>query len=339
MLDSLPLTASGKLDRKELPMPECASRQAYVEPVSATERKLAALWQQVLKAGRVGLHDNFFEMGGDSLNAAEMAALFPEWFGMELPLGSVFEAPTIAALAALIESLSSESHDPLSVVLPLRELGETAQRPLFCIHPIIGVSMGFSSLLRFLDPAIPVYGLQSRGLQSGAGLPDSIEELSADYLARIRHIQPDGPYRLIGRSLGGVIGHSIASQMRSRGLQVELLAMIDTYVFTPAEVARQCTEEEEVTAALRFLDIHLAAEETPRTLRELNELLLDRASARSIPQIQAAITLAREIGKGDPGFANRLSAVILNNLRVARQYVPRKVDCGSAVFPRHANDG
>jgi enterobactin synthetase component F len=332
VLDSLPLTASGKLDRKELPMPECASRQAYVEPVSATERKLAALWQQVLKAGRVGLHDDFFEIGGNSLNAAEMASLFPEWFQIELPLGMLFESPTIAALAPLIERLESEPIGQLNVVLPLRKTGENAQRPLFCIHPIIGVSMGFSSLLRFLDPAIPVYGLQSRGLQSGAGLPDSIEEIAADYVAHIRRIQPEGPYRIMGRSLGGLIGHEIAAQMRSRGLQVELLAMIDTFVFTPAEAARQCTEKEEVTAALRFLDIHFTAQETPRSLRELNEWLLQGSGGRSIPQVHAAITLAREIGKGDPGFANRLSVVILNNLRVARQYVPRKVDCDLLYF-------
>src|SRR5258707_925055 len=119
----------------------------------------------VTGSNRVGLHDNFFGLGGDSLNAAEIAAHFPEWFEMELPLGSLFEAPTIAALAALTEHLSSEHIDPLSVILPLRKAGKTARRPLFCIHPVIGVSMGFSGLLRHLDPTIPVCGLQSRGLR------------------------------------------------------------------------------------------------------------------------------------------------------------------------------
>ena len=332
VLDALPLTPSGKLNRRALLMPECASRQTHVEPVSSTEKKLAALWQQVLKAERVGLHDNFFEIGGNSLNAAEMAALFPEWFQIEFPLGRLFDTPTIAALAPLIERLGSEPNGQLNVVLPLRKPGDAAQRPLFCIHPILGVSAGFSSLLRSLDPTIPVYGLQSRGLQSGAALPDSIEEIAADYLGHIRRIQPEKPYRLVGRSLGGLIAHEIAAQMQSYGLDVELLGMIDTCIFTPAEAARKCTEAEEVTAALRFLDIQLTDGEMPRTLRELNELLLDPASARSIPQVQAAITLAREIGKGDPGFTNRLSAVILNNLRVARQFVPRKVDCDLLYF-------
>jgi enterobactin synthetase component F len=269
------------------------------------------------------------------LNAAEMAAHFPQWFEMQLPLGSLFEAPTIAALAALIER-RSEQVGPLSVVLPLRRLGETTQPPLFCIHPIIGVSMGFSSLLRFLDSMIPVYGLQSRGLEAGASLPDSIEEIAADYLDHIRRIQPEGPYRLIGRSLGGLIGHCIAEQMQSQGMQVELLAMIDTYVFTSAEFARSCTEADEVGAALSFLDIHLAAEDTPQTLHQLNEFLLHRSSTRSIPQIQGAVKLAREIEKSDPDFMSRLSTVILNNLRVARRYVPRNVDCDLLYF--HATE-
>jgi enterobactin synthetase component F len=336
VLDSLPLTPSGKLDRKALPAPERGDRRAHAEPVTETERKLAALWQQVLKAGPVGLHDNFFEIGGDSLNAAEMAAIFPDWFQIQLPLGSLFESPTIAALAPLIERLSSEHTGPLNVVLPLRKVDGTMQRPLFCIHPIIGVSMGFSSLLRFLEPTIPVYGLQSRGLQTGASLPDSIEEIAADYLDQIRQIQPEGPYRLVGRSLGGLIGHAIAEQLRSNGSLVELLVMIDSHLFISAESARFCTEAEGVAAALRFLDIHLAAEDMPRTLQELNEWLLHSGSARSIPQVQGAIALSRELGKRDPDFMHRLSAVILNNLRVARKFVPRKVDCDLLYF--HATE-
>ncbi|MCU1261291.1 MAG: amino acid adenylation domain protein [Bryobacterales bacterium] len=332
VLDEMPLTPSGKLDRKALPVPERGSRNAHAEPVTPTEKKLAALWQQVLGVQRVGLHDNFFELGGDSLNVAEVVAHFPAWFEMELPLGSLFEAPTIAVLAALMERLGGEYNDPLSVVLPLRTVGKTAQLPLFCIHPIIGVSMGFSGLLRHLDPTIPVYGLQSRGLRGGGSLPGSVEEIAADYLAQIRRIQPEGPYRLIGRSLGGLIAHSIAGQMRSQGLKVEMLAMIDSYLFTSGEFAQTRTEADEVVAALRFLDIQFAHEKTPQTLRELNEVLLHPEKARSIPQAQGTLKLAQEIGKSDPDFLNRMSAVMLNNLKVAREYVARKVDVDLLYF-------
>jgi enterobactin synthetase component F len=332
MLDAMPLTPSGKLDRKALPVPVRASRNVHAEPVTPVEKKLAELWQQVLRVDRVGLHDNFFELGGDSLNVAEMAARFPAWFETELPLGSIFEAPTIAALAALLERIGSENNDPLSVVLPLRKPGKTAHRPLFCIHPIVGVSIGFSSLLRHLDPAIPVYGLQSRGLQGGVSLPGSVEEIAADYLAQIRRIQPEGPYRLIGRSLGGLIAHAIAGQMQLQGLHVEMLAMIDSYLFTPGQYARSRTEADDVAAALRFLDIQFAHENTPQTLLELNQALLHPDNARSIPQAQGTLKLAREIEKSDPDFINRMSAVMLNNLKVARQYVARKVDVDLLYF-------
>jgi enterobactin synthetase component F len=324
--DAMPLTPNGKLDRKALPIPERGSRNVHAEPVTPAGKKLATLWQQVLKVERVGLHDNFFELGGDSLKAADMAARFPAWFEMELPLGSLFEAPTIAALEALIERLGSEYIDPLGVVLPLRKSGKTEQRPLFCIHPIIGLSMGFSSFLRYLDPMIPIYGLQSRGLRGGVSLPGSIEEIASDYLAQIRRIQPEGPYRLIGRSLGGLIGHSIAGQMQSQGLHVELLSMIDSYVFTSGEFARSRTEADDVRAALSFLDIHLVPEKRPQTLHTMNEFLLHSGNVRSIPQVQGAVKLAREIGKGDPEFINRLSAVMLNNLKLARDYTPRHVN-------------
>jgi enterobactin synthetase component F len=333
-LDSLPLTPSGKLDRKALPKPERVHRhsQRRSEPVTATEKKLATLWRHVLKVEQVGLHDNFFEIGGDSLKAAEMAALFQDWFQTALPIGSLFDSPTVAALALLIDRHENESTAPMSEALPLRKSDETAEQPLFCIHPIIGVSIGFSSLLPFLDPAIPVYGLQSRGLEAGSTLLNSVEEMASSHLRQIRRIQPEGPYRLIGRSLGGLIAHAIAGQMRSRGLEIDLLAMIDTFIFPPPESARQCSEAEEVEAALRFLDIRLTTDDMPRTLRELNEILLHRDCAQSTPQVQAAIKVVREIGKTDPEFMNRLSAVILNNLKAARQYRPRTVDCDLLFF-------
>jgi enterobactin synthetase component F len=265
-----------------------------------------------------------------------MVAHFPARFELELPMGSLFEAPTIADLAALVERLSSESIDPLGVMLPLRIVGKTTQRPLFCIHPMAGVSLGFSGLLRHLDSKMQVYGLQSRGLHGGATLPASIEEIATDYLEQIRRIQPEGPYRLIGRSLGGLIGHSIAGQMQAQNLRVELLAMIDSSLFTSGEFARPRTEADEVRAALSFLDIHLVDENTPQTLKELGEFLLHPDNARSIPQAQGIMKLAKEIMKNNPEFIKHLSAVMFNNLKLARQYVPRKVDLDLLYF--HATD-
>lgn len=343
VLDTLPLTPNGKLDRRALPALEAVSRAQHAEPVTPLEKKLAAVWRQILGLERVGLHDNFFDLGGDSLTAAEMIARFPEHLGMELPLSSLFEASTIAGLAACIERLGGERRDPLDVVLPLREAptgrdaDEAEQRPLFCIHPMAGLSIGFSGLLRHLDAAMPVYGLQSRGLRGDEPLPSSIEEIAADYLQEIRRIQPAGPYRLIGRSLGGLIGHAIAERMRERGLQVELLAMIDSYLFTPGERGRPRDETQEVRAALGFLGLHQDAREhgdeaPPRTLDELGEVLLRAHDARSIPLVQ-------EMLKSHPRFLEHLLAVMRNNLELARRYAPRRVDVDVLYFQAMHRNG
>jgi enterobactin synthetase component F len=324
VLDAMPLTPNGKLDRKSLAAPERAGRMEYAEPVTSVEKKLAELWQEVLNVERVGRHDNFFELGGDSLSAAVMGALFPEHLQVELPLGSVFEAPTIADLAVLVERLGSESLDPIGVMLPLRPVSKDAVRPLFCIHPMAGISMGFSGLLRHLDPSMPVYGLQSRGLRSSEQLPTSIEQIAADYLAEIRRVQPEGPYRLVGRSMGGLIGHAIVEQMQAREMEVEMLAMIDSYVFA-GDLDRPRTESEEVRAVMSFLDTHPLDGSTPQTLKELAEVVVRTYDPRSIPLFQ-------EIIRNNPEFIYNLCALMLNHLALARNYVPGKIDVDLLYF-------
>ena len=325
VLDAMPLTPNGKLDHKSFSVPERASPMAYAEPVTEVEKKLAALWQEILNVERVGLFDNFFELGGDSLSAAVMSALFPEHLEVELPLGSVFEAPTIADLAVLVERISSESLDPIGVMLTLRTVRKDAHRPLFCIHPLAGLSLGFSSLLRHLDPLMPVYGLQSRGLRTCEQLPSSIEQIAAEYLEEIRRVQPEGPYRLLGRSLGGLIGHSIVEQMQVRGLEIEMLAMIDSYVFAGDKLARPRNETEEVRAVMSFLDTHPLHENTPQTLKELAAVVVQTYDPHSIPLFQ-------EIIRNNPEFIYNLCAVMINHLALARQYIPGKIDVDLLYF-------
>ena len=181
---------------------------------------------------------------------------------------------------------------------------------------------------------MPVYGLQSRGFRGGS-LPSSIEEIAADYLDQIRRIQPVGPYRLLGRSLGGLIGHCIARLMQEQNLKVELLAMIDSSIFVSH--AQPLTEADEVRAALGFLDIRLEEERIPRTLSQLGEVLLRSDNARSIPAThQAMMRVTRGFMKGSPDFIEKLIAVMLNHLTLARRYSPGKVDVSLLYF--HATE-
>lgn len=332
VLAQLPLTPHGKLNRAALPKPERTAPALSAEPATPVQKKLATLWARILRVDRAGLHDNFFELGGDSLTAAQMAAEFPAWFATELPVGALFQAPTIAELAPLVEQLNVRTADPLRTLLCLRKGQEYVQAPLFCVHPAIGLSMGFSALLRHLDPSLPVYGLQSRGLQGEATLPGSIEETAADYLGQIRCVQPHGPYRLIGRSVGGLVTYSMAEQLRARGERVELLALIDTFVFITGPASRVGNEAEEVRAALAFLDIEISGENAPRNLKELAVYLMHPDHARSIPLARGAASIAHEMEKVYPGFVEHLCAVLLNNIRLAQRYVPQRLDVDLVYF-------
>lgn len=317
VLDAMPLTATGKLDRKALPTPMRASKTAYAEPVTETEKKLATLWQQVLGLERIGLHDNFFQLGGDSLKAAEMVARFPEHFGMELPLASLFEASTIGGLAAYLQRAESSS-DPLSMVLPLRMARR--ERPLFCIHPAVGLSWGYASLLRYLDDKLPVYGLQSRGLRGGAQLPQSIAEIAADYLTQMRRIQPEGPYRLLGWSLGGLVAHEAAAQLQQAGEQVEFLVLLDAYPFVIDDAQADADLSHEIRAILRFLGFHHhATENAPTDFAGLTDLLCKEYGVFNMPLVQ-------EITRNDPHLIEHVSAVTLNNLLLARKHVPQRIE-------------
>jgi enterobactin synthetase component F len=316
-LDAMPLTSTGKLDRKALPVPARSNKTAYAEPATGIEKKLAALWQQVLGVERIGLHDNFFQLGGDSLKAAEMVARFPEHFGTELPLASLFEASTIGGLSTYLQRAESNS-DPLDPVLPLR-LGRR-ERPLFCIHPAVGLSWGYAGLLRYLDDKLPVYGLQSRGLRGESALPGSIAEIAADYIAQMRRIQPQGPYRMLGWSLGGLIAHEAAAQLQHAGEQVEFLALLDAYPFVVSAAEADADPAHEIRSILRFLGFHHhAADNPPADFAALTDLLCKEYGVFDMPLVQ-------EITRKDPHLIEHVSAVTLNNLLLARKHVPQRID-------------
>jgi acyl-CoA synthetase (AMP-forming)/AMP-acid ligase II/acyl carrier protein len=107
-LDAVPLNANGKADRKALPDPELASDTAYAEPQGEAETALAAIWSEVLGVERVGRHDNFFELGGHSLLAVQLVSGAKRRFGIELPLRTVFEQPSLMAFAAAVAAVATE---------------------------------------------------------------------------------------------------------------------------------------------------------------------------------------------------------------------------------------
>ncbi|MCG1019617.1 MULTISPECIES: non-ribosomal peptide synthetase [Burkholderiaceae] len=239
-LDALPLTPNGKLDRRALPAPtaDALAHQAYEAPQGKLETTLAEIWSELLGVDQVGRHDSFFALGGHSLLAVQMISRSRTALGISIPMHTLFEAPTLAALSQRVSAQENMQDESFAVLLPIQPHG--ARPALFCVHPVTGLSWHYRGLVSHLEADQPVYGLQARGLDGDSSPAVTIEAMAADYIQQIRRIQPRGPYYLLGWSFGGKVVHSMATQLEQQGELVALLAVLDT---TPDHMQRNNTPE------------------------------------------------------------------------------------------------
>ena len=226
-LESFPLTQNGKIDRKALPAPTHASTSAaheFVAPSTETEKKVAAMWVELLKAPRIGIHDDFFDLGGHSLMAIKALSRIREEFGVDLPLATLLQAPTVAKLSAL---LHKEDFKPSwSLLIPVRTGG--SKPPLFLMHAHGGNVLDYHPLVNHLDADQPVYAFQARGLDGNLIKDATLQEMAAAYVAELRSFQPEGPYFLGGFCLGGLLALEAAEQLVAAGQKVSLVMMVQS---------------------------------------------------------------------------------------------------------------
>jgi amino acid adenylation domain-containing protein len=222
---TLPVTPTGKLDRKALaaPPPERPNiATAFVAPRNALETRLSEIWEGLLRVRPIGVKDNFFDLGGHSLLAAQLFLQIAKVFGRELPLATLLEEATVERLA---HRLSQASALPAgSCLVPVQPRG--SKPPFYCVHGIGGEVLSYERLARHLGTDQPFYGFQAQGLHQPKR-HTHIEEMAAAYVAELLQFQPAGPYYLGGYSCGAIVAYEMAQQLCHRGSEVALLALID----------------------------------------------------------------------------------------------------------------
>ncbi|HYK42873.1 MAG TPA: alpha/beta fold hydrolase, partial [Thermoanaerobaculia bacterium] len=230
VLDSLPLNATGKVDWRSLPHPPLEGRNdaasGGVLPQDTLELVLLRIWEDALGIRSIGVRDDFFEIGGHSILAVRMFADIEKAFGRNLPLATLFQAPTVERLAAKVRESGWEA--PWSSLVVIQ--GGARERPPFlCVPGVGGNILGFNDLARQLGADQPVYGLQARGLDGRAEPLTRIEDMAAHYIQEIRTILPDGPFLLGGASFGGSVAFEMARQLEKAGHPVALVALFDAF--------------------------------------------------------------------------------------------------------------
>ena len=194
-------------------------------PRDALEQQLVQLWEKLFGILPVGIHDDFFALGGNSLLAVRLFAQIKRLTGKDLPLVTLFQAPTIQQLAAILRQQGWES--PWASLVPIKPGG--SKPPFYCVHGVGGNILEYLDLAKYIDEDQPFYGLQAIGLDGRRPIENlSVEQMASRYLEEIRGFQPCGPYHLGGSSFGGLVAYEMAQQLTAQGEPVGLLALFDT---------------------------------------------------------------------------------------------------------------
>ena len=225
-IDQFPLTPNGKIDRKVLPSPVEAPQQEkeYIEPKTETEKRLAAIWSEVLKIKQIGTDEDFFEIGGHSMVAVTLMVKIEKELGTRLPLAVLFDHSNIHDMAKLLDQKSERVS--WGSLVPIRSKG--TKKPLYLVHGAGLNLLLYTTIVAGLDPDQPVFGLQAKGLDGEDEPLYTIEDIAAYYNEEILKIDKSGSYALAGFSMGGQLAYEMAKQLVEAGHIVSFLGVFDT---------------------------------------------------------------------------------------------------------------
>ncbi|WP_263164752.1 non-ribosomal peptide synthetase [Streptomyces sp. SCSIO ZS0520] len=252
-LDEMPVNSSGKIDKRALPLPPAELDQDgtdYVAPTTPAERILGEIWREVLGLSRIGVHDDFFRIGGSSLSTVRVS-LMAAGRGLPVTVGDLIEHPTLARLAAHATRATGQTL-PTTVTSEVR-LREGTGEPLWCVHPTGGSAAWFVPLARALSPGRPVHAFQARGLLGGVD-PSTVTGIAANYAAEITDRGVPGPHALLGWSMGANIALEMATQLHQAGHPAAPLVLIEPYLPNLAARARLDGVTRDLREALRLRD-------------------------------------------------------------------------------------
>lgn len=225
ILEKLPTTLSGKIDRKALLNYKSNQITEYTKPRNESEKIVETIWKESLNREKIDVFSNFFEIGGHSLIAVRVMNKIQQQTGKKLPLSALFEHSTIEQLAKLIDA-DIEIYSEFLV--PIKPNG--TKPPLFMVHGAGLNILNFKHVISNFDNDQPVYGIQGIGPNGFDNWFESIEEMAACYIESIMKINPNGPYALAGFSFGGVVAFEMAQQLEQKGEKVSIIALLDSYV-------------------------------------------------------------------------------------------------------------
>jgi amino acid adenylation domain-containing protein len=325
VMEALPLTNSGKIDRRKLAQIDIShqdinAEQVFTAPRHTLEFKLCRIWEEVLQVQPVGIRDSFFDLGGHSLSAVKLISRIQQELGQSPSLSDLFKAPSVELAAKLLQEKGpTVKNTPLVTFNAPKE--KNKEKPsFFCVHAIGGSVICYRELALCLGDQQPFYGLESMGL-SGRESHYTIEEMAVFYIRALKSVQPHGPYYLGGWSFGGMIAFEMACQLKRQGNQMALLALLDAWPPASKEVFYPGWETGELLSFTQQLEIMFGLE---------LKLNIDRETAKALSPDQLVRHIREKTentgqfsNQGIPDQFHRYLTVFKTHCQAASTFTPQ----------------